>query len=281
MIKGGLKGLLEDKFEFGGETSIAAGPVGRTVAARTNLTLDAGILSYSRTKGLFAGASLQGAVVNPDNDLNEAIYGMKARDILTGMRKMTLREMPVSVRVFPQTLARYSSEQAHRASATAVSDKVMVKASYSTGEGSTKQRAQMHSGDTMWQTSAVNSTGGRSTERIARQVRNELLTLPYYSVFDWLEFEVQPGGVVVLRGQVTTPLDTKSHAEAYVKDVEGVTRVINQIEVLPVSASDQRLREALYRAIYSGPLFHYQVGSLQSIHIIVRDAQRHGEFGDG
>lgn len=110
-------------------------------------------------------------------------------------------------------------------------------------------------------------------QRLARQVRNELQTLPYYSVFDWLEFEVQPGGVVVLRGQVTTPPDTKSTAEAYVKDVEGVTRVINNIEVLPVSANDQRLREALYRSVYSGPLFRYQVGSLQSIHIIVENGR--------
>ncbi len=119
------------------------------------------------------------------------------------------------------------------------------------------------------QRSETPQAAGRPTTRIAREVRNELLTLPYYSVFDWLEFEVQPGGVVVLRGQVTTPPDTKSSAEAFVKDVEGVTRVINNIEVLPVSPRDQRLREALYRAVYSGPLFRYQVGSLQSIHIIV------------
>lgn len=109
----------------------------------------------------------------------------------------------------------------------------------------------------------------RSATRLAREVRKELLTLPYYSVFDWLEFEAQPDGAVILRGQVTTPPDTKSRAEAYVKDVEGVTRVVNNIEVLPVSPNDQRLREALYRAVYSGPLFRYQVGSLQSIHIIV------------
>ena len=123
------------------------------------------------------------------------------------------------------------------------------------------------------QQSSVAPAQVRSTERLARQVRNELLTLPYYSVFDWLEFEVQPGGVVVLRGQVTTPPDTKSRAEAYVKDVEGVTRVVNNIEALPLSPNDQRLREALYRAIYSGPLFRYQVGSLQSIHIIVENGR--------
>ncbi len=117
--------------------------------------------------------------------------------------------------------------------------------------------------------SVMRQTAGRSSARLARAVRNELLTLPYYSVFDWIEFEVDNNGVVTLRGQVTSPPDTKSSAEAYVKDVEGVTRVINNIEVLPVSPNDQRLRRTLYRAVYSGPLFRYQVGSLQSIHLIV------------
>lgn len=113
----------------------------------------------------------------------------------------------------------------------------------------------------------------RSVARITREVRNELLTLPNYSVFDWLQFQVQPDGTVILQGQVTTPPDTKSRAEAAVKDVEGVTRVVNEIEVLPVSPNDDRLRRALYRAIYSGPLFRYQVGSLQSIHIIVKNGR--------
>jgi hyperosmotically inducible protein len=113
----------------------------------------------------------------------------------------------------------------------------------------------------------------RPPRRLVPEIRNELLTLPYYSVFDWIEFEVDKKGVVTLRGQVTTPPDTKSHAEAYVKDIDGVTRVVNNIEVLPLSPSDDRLRQALYREIYSGPLFRYQVGSLQSIHIIVKNGR--------
>ncbi|MCA1628116.1 MAG: lipid-binding SYLF domain-containing protein [Acidobacteria bacterium] len=109
MNEGAVKGLLEDKFEMGGEAGIAAGPVGRAASASTNLTLDAGILSYSRQKGAYIGAALKGVVINPDNNLNESIYGVKASDILTGTRKMTMQEMPAGVRVFPQTLARYSS----------------------------------------------------------------------------------------------------------------------------------------------------------------------------
>ena len=106
----GLKGLLEDKFEFGGEASLAAGPVGRTLSASTNATLDAAILSYSRTKGAFIGASLKGAVISPDNDLNNAFYGMTARELLSE-RGMTMRETPTAVSVFPQTLTRYSRRE--------------------------------------------------------------------------------------------------------------------------------------------------------------------------
>ena len=107
MNEDGVKGLLEDKFEMGGEAGIVAGPVGREAAASTNTTLDAGILSYSRSKGAFIGAALKGVVISPDNDLNEAVYGKKATEVLTGA-SITLTQMPVGVRIFPRTLARYS-----------------------------------------------------------------------------------------------------------------------------------------------------------------------------
>jgi lipid-binding SYLF domain-containing protein len=107
MNEAGLNGLLGDKFEMGGEVGVAAGPVGREAAASTNLRLDAGILSYSRSKGAFIGAALKGAVISPDNDLNEAVYEMKAKEVLTN-GSMTLSQMPAGVRIFPRTLARYS-----------------------------------------------------------------------------------------------------------------------------------------------------------------------------
>jgi lipid-binding SYLF domain-containing protein len=108
MNEDALKGLLEDKFEIGGEGSVAAGPVGRAASASTNLTLDAGILSYSRSKGLFAGLELKGVVIDPDNDDNEAVFGMKASDIFTGSNKIAIARMPAGVRIFPRTLSRYS-----------------------------------------------------------------------------------------------------------------------------------------------------------------------------
>lgn len=107
MNEEGLKGLLEDKFEIGGEVGVVAGPVGREAAASTNATLDAGILSYSRSKGAFIGAALKGVVISPDNDLNQAVYGVKASEILT-RNTMPLTQMPAGVRIVPRTLARYS-----------------------------------------------------------------------------------------------------------------------------------------------------------------------------
>ncbi|HEU4766233.1 MAG TPA: lipid-binding SYLF domain-containing protein [Pyrinomonadaceae bacterium] len=107
MNESGLNGLLKDKFELGGEAGVAAGPVGREAAASTNLRLDAGILSYSRSKGVFVGAALKGAVITPDNDLNEAIYGSKAEGVLK-TQLVPFGQMPPSVRIFPRTLVRYS-----------------------------------------------------------------------------------------------------------------------------------------------------------------------------
>ena len=107
MNESGLNGLLKDKFELGGEASITAGPVGREAAASTNPRLDAGILSYSRSKGVFIGAALKGAVISPDNDLNNAVYKKNADAVLKG-EAMTFTQMPPSVRIFPRTLVRYS-----------------------------------------------------------------------------------------------------------------------------------------------------------------------------
>jgi lipid-binding SYLF domain-containing protein len=108
MNTGALEGLLQDKFEIGGEGSAAAGPVGRSASATTDAQLKAQILSYSRSKGLFAGLEIKGVVISADNDDNLAVYGMKANEILSPGRHWTLSKMPAGVRIFPRTLARYS-----------------------------------------------------------------------------------------------------------------------------------------------------------------------------
>jgi hyperosmotically inducible protein len=113
-------------------------------------------------------------------------------------------------------------------------------------------------------------TSARASERIAREVRHELLMLPYLDVFDNLAYKVD-GYNVTLMGQVTRPT-LKSDAENVVKRIEGVEHVDNQIEVLPLSPMDDRLRLRLYRAIYGyPPLQKYALGVQQPIRIIVKN----------
>jgi len=107
MNEGGLRGLLEDKFEIGGEAAIAAGPVGRAASVSTNATLDAAILSYSRSRGAFIGAALKGVVISPDNDLNEAFYGMKGGEMVMS-NSISGALIPTGVRPFTLALNRYS-----------------------------------------------------------------------------------------------------------------------------------------------------------------------------
>ena len=105
---------------------------------------------------------------------------------------------------------------------------------------------------------------------IIKEIRHELATLPYYGVFDWLQFEVSPDNRVTLSGQVVRP-STRADAEREVGRIDGVRSVDNQIEVLPVSSHDDRLRIAIYRTIYgwNSPLFRYAHQRVPSIHIIV------------
>src|SRR5436190_9178368 len=111
MNTGAVESLMKDKFEIGGEASVAAGPVGRASAASTDAQLKAQILSYSRSKGVFAGLEIKGVVIDPDNDDNMAVYGMKANEVLSPTRKWTMAQLPAGVRIFPQTLARYSTRR--------------------------------------------------------------------------------------------------------------------------------------------------------------------------
>ncbi|HEX8836296.1 MAG TPA: BON domain-containing protein [Candidatus Acidoferrum sp.] len=107
-------------------------------------------------------------------------------------------------------------------------------------------------------------------ERLAKQVRHELVMLPWYSVFDNLAFRIDRDKVTLL-GQVTRPV-LKSDAEAVVKRIEGVASVKNDIEVLPLSPMDDQLRRAVFRAIYGGAgMQRYANQPIPSIHIIVKN----------
>jgi osmotically-inducible protein OsmY len=108
----------------------------------------------------------------------------------------------------------------------------------------------------------------------AEEIRHQILMSPYYGVFDWIDVERPSGVEVVLQGQVREPY-AKRDIESRIRKVEGVAKVVNKIEVLPVSASDDAIRVATYRAIfrYNSPLFRYSRAINPSIHILVRNGR--------
>jgi hyperosmotically inducible periplasmic protein len=119
---------------------------------------------------------------------------------------------------------------------------------------------------------AAVTSGAGAQDRIVREVRHELVMLPYYGVFDNLSYRVD-GSSVTLMGQVTRPT-LKSDAGNAVKRIEGVERVDNQIQVLPLSPMDDGLRVAEYRAIYGHPgLDRYAMQAVPPIHIIMENGK--------
>ena len=110
MNEEGMKSLLGSKFELGGDASVAAGPVGRQTGATTDAAMNAKILSYSRSKGVFAGVSLKGAVIEPADDDMRDVYGesVTAKAVLSGAELAA----PLPVKAFPNALNRYSTRKA-------------------------------------------------------------------------------------------------------------------------------------------------------------------------
>ena len=109
-------------------------------------------------------------------------------------------------------------------------------------------------------------TGGQS---VSEQVRKELVTLPYYGVFDNLAYKVE-GSTVTLYGQVVRP-STRQDAENRVARIKGVGHVVNNIEVLPLSSFDDSVRVRTYQTLFrAGGLYRYAMGANPSIHIVVK-----------
>lgn len=121
------------------------------------------------------------------------------------------------------------------------------------------------------QLSAASATSTQTDEqRLAAKIRKELITLPFYGVFDHFRFELQ-GRKVILHGQVTRPT-LESSAIKVVKAIPGIEEVENHIEVLPLSRFDDQLRLALYRNIFGqSSLGRYTLGAIPSIHILVKN----------
>jgi len=123
--------------------------------------------------------------------------------------------------------------------------------------------------------SPVNAFAAQSvrTKQLASDVESALLRLPYYDVFDNLGYQLGDHGTVILTGQVRTAW-LKSSAEQAVKRVAGIDTVVNNIEVLPVSFNDDRIRTAVYRSLfYDSTLFRYALGANPSIRIVVKNGR--------
>lgn len=115
---------------------------------------------------------------------------------------------------------------------------------------------------------AVAAPNGGDQQQVIKQVRHELVTLPYYGVFDNLSYKVE-GDTVTLFGQVVRPT-TRKDAERRVAKVAGVRQVVNNIEVLPLSSFDDSIRARTYRTLFrTGGLYRYAMGANQSVHIVV------------
>lgn len=163
-----------------------------------------------------------------------------------------------------------SSYRSLRAYATVVALWVAMCAPFASGQSALKQtKLQENQKEPLQKPTNRDHT---QLVTLGDEVRHQLVMLPYYSVFDWLEAKVDTNGDVILTGDVVKPT-TKSVAEARVQSLESVNHVDNRIAVLPPSPNDDHLRMALYRAIFkfSSPLFRYGTAAVPSIHIIVNN----------
>jgi lipid-binding SYLF domain-containing protein len=107
-----VEGLMKDKFELGTEAGVAAGPVGRNAGAATDALMHAAILSYSRSRGLFAGVNVKGVVIKPEDDLNRAVYNQTAKELLGDDAGGP--NPSDGMQAFPQALGRYSAANTDR-----------------------------------------------------------------------------------------------------------------------------------------------------------------------
>lgn len=140
------------------------------------------------------------------------------------------------------------------------------------GVAAAQDKAAPATGSQGQQAAVISDYKPAAMDRLTRNVRHELVMLPWYSVFDDLKFRVD-GNTVTLLGGVVNPT-LKSDAEKAVKRVEGVERVENQIEVLPASGMDDQIRRAVYRRIYGDTgLSRYAYGAVPPIHIIVKNGR--------
>lgn len=246
MNSAGAAKLMKSEFTLGGEGAVMAGPVGRAATAETDAYMRAEILSYSRSRGIFAGVAIKGSTLRSDDADNKALYGRAVthEQVLKGQVKTPAAAAPLLAAISKYSIREKRGSAEPRATEPALP---IVHASYS----------------------AARVESQRAYARLAREVRHELVTLPFYGVFDNFLYRIE-GSTVVLLGQVSR-ISLKQDAERAVSRIEGVDRVVNQIEVLPTSPNDDNIRLAAFRSVYGHTaLNRYALRAVPPIHIIVK-----------
>jgi lipid-binding SYLF domain-containing protein/osmotically-inducible protein OsmY len=239
--EGGMKKLLSDKFTLGGEAAAAAGPVGRNTSANTDVLMKAEILSWSRSRGVFAGLSLEGATLRQDEDENAKLYGkpLTNEEILTGMVKR-----PATATPFLAQLQRFSGKgappavvpaKAHEPMAPQNKQSASVSAQDSSSEGAsdaadnTANNKPDHAGAGA---TADQQGNGKSDVQLTASIRHSIVADNSLSTYAHNVKIVVKNGVATLNGPVRTD-DEKAAIEEKAAAVVGQDHVVDQMEVAP------------------------------------------------
>ena len=237
MNQGGMSKLMSDKFTLGGEANAAAGPVGRDTSANTDVLMKAEILTYSRSRGLFAGLSLEGATLRPDDDANRELYGSDVKNgaILTGEVKR-----PAAAAAFLAQLQRFSGKGAPPVSkmkrsnttASAGDNTAVASAAPAAAMGTAPDNTKMNKGQGL---TADQSKNNSSDLDITRRIRRSIMKDSTLSTYAHNVKVIVLHGSVTLKGPVATEAE-KAAVESKATAVAGSGNVTNQITVVPPKA---------------------------------------------
>jgi lipid-binding SYLF domain-containing protein len=234
--EGGMKKLLSDKFTLGGEAAAAAGPVGRNTSANTDVLMTAEILSWSRSHGVFAGISLEGATLRQDQDENAKLYGkpLNNEEILTGTVKR-----PAPAATFTAQLQHFSGKGVPPAVVPAKSSQPMTPQTDQTNTATSQNNSGNAAPDNTVNnqpdraasaTTADQQENGKSDLQLTASIRRSIVADDSLSTYAHNVKIVVQNGVVTLKGPVRTA-EEKAAVEAKAAAVVGQDHVVDQIEI--------------------------------------------------
>jgi len=235
---GGMQKLLSDKFTLGGEAAAAAGPVGRNTSANTDVLMKAEILSWSRSRGVFAGLSLEGATLRQDEDENAKLYGkpLTNKEILTGMVRR-----PATAGAFLAQLQRFSGKGVPPAVVPAKSPQQTTPQNgrtQTTGETSSNpasgadNTANNQPDQAASATTADQRGNGKTDLQLTASIRRSVVSDGSLSTHAHNVKIVVQNGVATLKGPVRTQ-EEKAAIEAKAAAVVGQDHVVDQMEIAP------------------------------------------------